>query len=1248
MRSAPAAAAVLLVLVPSSVAPPGSPPITTGIAVDDCLVGGYFTEKNQPQRTHPCPAGKMQSYEKIGSARVASCLSDGIYLCDGSGQDPSNPSTCISLGMLGCTQSYRVYDVAAGGRGDYVYVACEDQVRRCKWDRRKAGSLIHPASDCVQLKGVDCPSGSYYSTATVAKGGTLIVGCTPHPMAGLHPAGGTLMCNLSDSSNWVTNQVSCVPADVDPCDTAAGGANVGFRFDNDGVFLATCQDQVDDFMACRFVAPIQQLTKCSAAQLQQVSPCPIETTGVTQMPTGRTVVSCGDDGMYYCKARSEPSAAPTVSPSLVPTLSPTASPSYRPSRGPSAAPTVSPSSAPSLGPSTAPTVTPSVSPSPGPSTAPTSGPSPAPSAVPSPSPSGLPSPAPSTAPSSAPAPAPSASPTAGPSAGPSTPPSASPVPPPGAPSVSPAKPTGSPTTAPALPTTAPTAPPVNPSFAPSVAPVNPTSAPARPTTAPTAAPSNVPTAAPISPSAGPTQATVGPSAAPTRGPSSAPSGAPTFSPRTPTAAPANPTRGPTAAPSLAPTAQPARPTAAPTAAPLGPTRAPTATPVSPTPAPRDPTGGPSTAPTWAPSPSPAGPPTAAPRAPSATPSSAPAPAPSVAPAQPTRGPSASPARTPSRHPLGSAPSAAPTASSPGPTLQPSGAPSNLTSAPTTRELPKPVLSAVEDDVSPEVITTLRTGALVPGPGGRTNLALSMGCLVDDLDLDEGVPIDREFHPIGIGVGSSPMRYFAGAVIFNPGIVMSLLLLLFSVAAAQLLLGCTSAATPDSRLDMLEATGNLRTPGLAFIPFFYLLQGTTLAAANLAFYPSHGPVWSAPVGVAVLSAAAAFPVALYFRMLKSAQMRTSAVQVDDPRLSEAAHELQQAAGVRTGALLTGTKRRLYCFFFGGRIWVNTAAASPRFFVERFGVLFEGYRENLQAFLCAEMAVAVLLSLLAAWKPGGAGAQCNVRNALVFAILLALAVATLYLRPYSAPVDNILNGFNTVIVAVATGLFAAALAGGPSALYEPAGLLLLVSAAVLTVKAVYDLILYILDMSLGRRASALAAARKMPPRQSALLLDSTADECDISEMGNWSIALDGTAERDTHAQTAPAAPSLAPFPRAPSDASVSAAGSPHSSGVVITAFVEPPRTRSHGGGSFSQGNGRERRFSANQPSVAAVKSPRGAATAADRPQAKPGGPRRVPGLAAQLVAPPAVRQGRPERSGSRRPQPLSPLLAHHTSV
>eukprot|EP01062_Namystynia_karyoxenos_P073662 TRINITY_DN7047_c0_g1_i1.p1 TRINITY_DN7047_c0_g1~~TRINITY_DN7047_c0_g1_i1.p1 ORF type:complete len:1275 (+),score=141.23 TRINITY_DN7047_c0_g1_i1:79-3903(+) len=712
-----------------------------------------------------------------------------------------------------------------------------------------------------------------------------------------------------------------------------------------------------------------------------------------------------------------PTTAPTRLPSSAPSRDPTAHPSASPSTAPpTAAPTRLPSVPPTLSPSVPPTQLPSVRPSLAPSSPPTAPPSPQPSVPPSPAPTAPPTFAPSPLPSESPSRAPTPSPSESPTVVPSVRPSRAPTSAPSRlPSASPSvRPSGRPSRSPS------TAPSRLPSPGPSARPSG------DPSLSPSLAPSTSPTASPV---AAPTHApTWGPSAQPSAAPSGVPTGVPSAVPTSaPTVAPA---RKPTAAPSAAPSA---RPTAA------------------------TPTLPPSGSPSWTPS------------------TTHPSRHPTIGPMQlPTAGPTGGPFPTP---PNGSgAPSTRPTAPPSGP---PSWAPSATARPTSARSQPHPTREVLDDIAGPGTVQAAQGGAvLAPGSAGRLNIALTLGCQMDDVDLDEGVPIDVEFHPLRLPLGNHRNRYFLGAVVCNPSLVIAFLAMLVFCSYLQVWRGCESRVDGKGRVDLTEAMANLRSPGVVFIPFFYLLQGQSLAAANMTFFPARAPPAVCAFGLMWLAACAACPPALWAGLLRPDTFSNSVRSVDDPRLSAAARKEAMDAGVRVDKVLSGWQRVLYFYAFGPHIYVNTRSAAPRFVVERLGIVFESYRTGMQTFLVFEMAVQVLLSLLAAWKPPGAGAECNVRNALIFLVLASLAVLTVWRRPYASSLDNLIGSVNSIIVAAAVLLMGAAIAGAPTAMFAAAGVMLLMSALLLTAKAAWDMFLFLLDIRLGRRRKALLVHRRAP--------------------------------------------------------------------------------------------------------------------------------------------------------------------------
>eukprot|EP01065_Artemidia_motanka_P045995 TRINITY_DN6860_c0_g1_i1.p1 TRINITY_DN6860_c0_g1~~TRINITY_DN6860_c0_g1_i1.p1 ORF type:complete len:1177 (+),score=230.48 TRINITY_DN6860_c0_g1_i1:52-3582(+) len=420
-----------------------------------------------------------------------------------------------------------------------------------------------------------------------------------------------------------------------------------------------------------------------------------------------------------------------------------------------------------------------------------------------------------------------------------------------------------------------------------------------------------------------------------------------------------------------------------------------------------------------------------------------------------------------------------------PTLSPRTSPSSVPTAPPTAPVtsaptPSPdVVTAVAKAASKSAFTSNAVSSMLRGVnagGAATRLAVvaAIRCEVDDVDLDAGKPIDLDFHPTGVPVGDSAQRYFLGAVLLNPVIVVSVLALLSLLAGAQLLY-FDVAGSPISWID---AFANVRGPGLCFIPFFFLLQGEALAAAHLTFFYDRGPIALCFVGAAALGTCAFIP----FRLGKSLlRLHEKAVTVADPRISREARAHLIASGVHPrGELLTGVWAKAYGFAFGKCVWVGengwsgaSQRATPKF-VERYGVVFESFRKGRQTFVCFEMFASFVLAVLVAWKVDGVGLQCHLRNALICLLLLGLAVATLLLLPYLSPMDNLFAGMNALCQLAAVIVIAFGIGYDHDDLLAVGSILTLVSGVLLTVKAVYDFLFYCLDITVGRRRNALDAA------------------------------------------------------------------------------------------------------------------------------------------------------------------------------
>eukprot|EP01062_Namystynia_karyoxenos_P080375 TRINITY_DN8648_c0_g1_i1.p1 TRINITY_DN8648_c0_g1~~TRINITY_DN8648_c0_g1_i1.p1 ORF type:complete len:1282 (+),score=207.74 TRINITY_DN8648_c0_g1_i1:135-3980(+) len=761
------------------------------------------------------------------------------------------------------------------------------------------------------------------------------------------------------------------------------------------------------------------------------APPQLPTAGPSAPPVGPTQQP-SQSPVGPTQSPAEPTAPPTAAPArptTAPSATPSAAPSRKPSRPPQPPPSMAPSDAPSASPTAAPVLPPSAAPSAGPSAAPSQAPRAAPSAAPSSKPSTPPSAAPT------PPPPPTSGPSAPPSPQPSAGPSATPTPPP-PPSAGPTVPPSPQSPPSAGPSGTPTASPLSPSGAP-------TAAPMPQTVPPSAAPSMPPTVPPTAPTAPPEPGMVPPTARPSLPPSGLPSGGPSAAPAPP---PGAPTRAP-APPSAPPSAAPAVPSRAPSFAPV--------TPGSPTASPAAPSSSPSAGLSMSPSAALSLPPSA-PGAPAVSPTVAPsrgaAPtAPSATPAAPTALPAAGQGGQGGN---GSAPSASPTApATPAPAANASFSGGGLS------EAQKKTLKGGRTAAAAVSAASLgAAGANV----GKLAILSNLDCEVEDVDLSGAEPLDWEFHPVQVPIGSHDQKYFVGAVVFNPLICIGVLLVLLCVAGLQVTM-CAQ--------EWPQARGNMRSPGLVYIPVLFLLQGTSLSAGDLVYHPSTALLTL--LGWVVLVACFALPGLLYWTLLRDKAFMASSVS--DPRLCQGAAEFVAESGGDQHAQLSGWKRKAYLFCFGPKIWVSTHP--PTYFAEQYGVCFESYREGRQWFCCVEQGSVLGVSALAAWRPEDE-APCHIRNTLLCLLFAIFIVLVVRLRPYASRLDFVVSVTLAVMMLLAIlSITISIMVGGSPGLLTIAAINLFASCVLLAAKCVWDIVAYSIDMKIGRRRGAWQTAQKV---------------------------------------------------------------------------------------------------------------------------------------------------------------------------
>eukprot|EP01063_Lacrimia_lanifica_P039833 TRINITY_DN8851_c0_g1_i10.p1 TRINITY_DN8851_c0_g1~~TRINITY_DN8851_c0_g1_i10.p1 ORF type:complete len:555 (+),score=63.65 TRINITY_DN8851_c0_g1_i10:1013-2677(+) len=348
----------------------------------------------------------------------------------------------------------------------------------------------------------------------------------------------------------------------------------------------------------------------------------------------------------------------------------------------------------------------------------------------------------------------------------------------------------------------------------------------------------------------------------------------------------------------------------------------------------------------------------------------------------------------------------------------------------------------------------------------------MSCDLEDVDVGDE-PLDWEMHPVGVGVGGDGSRYILGAVAYNPALLAGFVAVVAAVA------GVARAA---ARQPWEVVLGHMRMPGVFYIPCLFLLAGTALSAAQLAFPGVNTTPLGVVVGVVGIGACVAACCGVY-ACLRWVPQR--AVIAPDPRLRGA---FGAGDGEQSPPPLTGWRRELYRYMFGAQIWVNADGSR---FCEQYGLLFETVRPGRLWFVPAEMASVVAVGLLAAWHPGSME-ECHARNSLISVVLGAVFAAVVLGRPFCSAFENLAAAAIAGLLFVATVLLTCAIAFPDAGVgVQHAALACLVASGWLAVaKAAADILTYLLDaLVLARKAGARAAARRRvackAPRQNPLI-------------------------------------------------------------------------------------------------------------------------------------------------------------------
>eukprot|EP01062_Namystynia_karyoxenos_P053467 TRINITY_DN4329_c0_g1_i6.p1 TRINITY_DN4329_c0_g1~~TRINITY_DN4329_c0_g1_i6.p1 ORF type:complete len:1962 (+),score=79.74 TRINITY_DN4329_c0_g1_i6:70-5886(+) len=263
----------------------------------DCATSRGGFEVGGKAQWRPCTPRNVAVF---GGKRLWACL-EGLVLCNGD-PDSNNPTRCEALRDFGCDRG--VYDVAYHPDRGTVLLACRNGIISCNADANASAAAA--VSDCVTVDTAPCPTGSIALGLAIPPRhpGLLVVGCWTEFAADE----GVMLCPLGPAGALG----DCVRKGVSPCGQPGRALLSGLSFDSSGGLIVGCQE--DGYAYCTFGVSTGP-SSCSRAVLG-TSPCPLSTTGITQLAAGKIAAGCGAAGVRICRAGAalQPTREPTQTP----------------------------------------------------------------------------------------------------------------------------------------------------------------------------------------------------------------------------------------------------------------------------------------------------------------------------------------------------------------------------------------------------------------------------------------------------------------------------------------------------------------------------------------------------------------------------------------------------------------------------------------------------------------------------------------------------------------------------------------------------------------------------------------------------------------------------------------------------------------------------------------------------------------------------------------------------------------------
>ena len=295
--------------------------------------------------------------------------------------------------------------------------------------------------------------------------------------------------------------------------------------------------------------------------------------------------------------------------------------------------------------------------------------------------------------------------------------------------------------------------------------------------------------------------------------------------------------------------------------------------------------------------------------------------------------------------------------------------------------------------------------------GRLAVLSRLGCEHEVAKPDD---LPWQLHPARFSLGSGRWANFVGAIVGNlvTLIGFSAVLRLFA-----LLIEMWDKVSPS------KSKYTLHFPGILIMPYSFLSPGFVMGGFRVcsAYFAGEAAFWEFAIGIFGVAFSIGVPLFVYYRVLREKSFDAKLVK----------------------AKCSKTAR----FFWGGQFrWVNT---TKRPFVEKYGAVYDCFKENSTYFALLDLLLTVVLTLITTIPISDIGV-CNIRNWIVVGILCAIAGLFLWKWPLLCQFLNNISFFNQVSQAVGIAMLS-------QRLFSVADIFLNFSALLAAVKFTFDILM-----------------------------------------------------------------------------------------------------------------------------------------------------------------------------------------------